>query len=226
MALTTHALGVQTVLGAFVAGVLIGESPILTKHIAGQLRGMVASFFAPVFFAHAGLNANLAVLQDRTVAALAVGVILIASLGKFGGALIGGAIARLSWAESVALAIGMNARGSTEVIVAAIGLSLGALTQNLYTMIVTMAVVTTCAMPPTLRWALARIPFRPGERERLEREAFEAKGFVANMERLLVAASDGANGRFASRLAGLLAGSLGQPVTMLKVQAHADESRQ
>ena len=41
MALTTHFIGVHTVLGAFVAGVLIGESPILTKHIDEQLRGLL-----------------------------------------------------------------------------------------------------------------------------------------------------------------------------------------
>jgi DNA-binding transcriptional LysR family regulator len=49
MALVTQALGVQSVLGAFVAGLLVGESPILTKHIATQLRGMITAFFAPIF---------------------------------------------------------------------------------------------------------------------------------------------------------------------------------
>jgi hypothetical protein len=115
----------------------------------------------------------------------------------------------------------MNARGSTEVIVASIGLSIGALSQNLYTMIVTMAVLTTSAMPPTLRWALSRVPLRPGEKERLEREAFEAKGFVANMERLLLMVSDSPNGRLASRLAGLLAGPRGLPTTVLHVDPEA-----
>ena len=37
----------------------------------------------------------------------------------------------------------MNARGSTEVIIATIGLSMGVLSQNLFTLIVTMAVITT-----------------------------------------------------------------------------------
>ncbi len=215
LALITEALGLQTVLGAFVAGVLIGESPILTKHISDQLRGMVASFFAPVFFALAGLNSDLTILGSPRIALLAAGLILVASVGKFAGAFIGGAIGRLSRAEALALAIGMNARGSTEVIVASIGLSIGALSRDLYSMIVAMAVLTTCAMPPTFRWALARTPMRPGERERLEREAFEAKGFVANMERFLIAASDHPNGQFASRLAGLIAGPRGRPVTML-----------
>jgi Kef-type K+ transport system membrane component KefB/nucleotide-binding universal stress UspA family protein len=227
MALITQALGVQSVLGAFVAGLLIGESPILTKHIAAQLRGMITAFFAPIFFALAGLGADLTALQSPTLAALTLGLILIASIGKFAGAFLGGAIGRLSRAESLALAIGMNARGSTEVIVASIGLSIGALGQTLYTMIVTMAVLTTCAMPPTLRWALSRVPLRPGEKERLEREAFEAKGFVAKMERLLLMASDTPNGRFASRLAGLLAGSRGLPTTVLHIerQPNSDDDR-
>src|SRR6266540_2830619 len=44
MALTTHFIGVHTVLGAFVAGVLIGEAPILSKHIDEQLRGLILAF--------------------------------------------------------------------------------------------------------------------------------------------------------------------------------------
>jgi nucleotide-binding universal stress UspA family protein len=110
----------------------------------------------------------------------------------------------------------MNARGSTEVIVATIGLSTGALSQDLFTMILAMAVVTTMAMPPMLRWAVARVPPRPEEAERLAREEFEAKGFVTTMERLLVAADERANGRFASRLAGLIAGSRRIPTTILR----------
>jgi Kef-type K+ transport system membrane component KefB len=88
----------------------------------------------------------------------------------------------------------MNARGSTEVIVASIGLSMGVISQDLFTMIVTMAVVTTLAMPPTLRWALSRLPLHEEEQTRLDREEFEAKGFITNVERLLVAVDDSANG--------------------------------
>ena len=219
MALTTHFIGVHTVLGAFVAGVLIGESPILTKHIDEQLRGLILAFFMPVFFGIAGLSADLTVLKDPVLLLMALGLIAIATLGKFAGAFIGGEIGGLGRRESFALACGMNARGSTEVIVATIGLSMGALSQNLFTMIVAMAVVTTMAMPPMLRWALARVPLRKAEKERLEREEFEARGFVANLERLLVIADESPNGMFASRLAGLLAGARGLPVTILPPSA-------
>jgi Kef-type K+ transport system membrane component KefB/nucleotide-binding universal stress UspA family protein len=215
MALITHAIGIHTVLGAFVAGILIGESPILTRHIDEQLRGLVTALFMPVFFAFAGLHADLSVLKNPQLFLLALGFIAVASIGKFTGAFLGGALGRLTARESLALACGMNARGSTEVIVASIGLSLGVISQDLFTMIVTMAVVTTLVMPPTVRWALARLPLHDEEQARLAREAFEARGFVSNVERLLVAADDSANGRLAVRLAGLVAGSRGITTTVL-----------
>jgi Kef-type K+ transport system membrane component KefB/nucleotide-binding universal stress UspA family protein len=216
MALTTHAIGVHTVLGAFVAGVLIGDSPILTRHIDEQLRGLIMAFFMPVFFGTAGLSTDLRVLGNPTLALLALGLIAAASIGKFAGAFVGSAIGGLSTRAALALACGMNARGSTEIIVASIGLSMGALNEDLFTMIVTMAVVTTMAMPPMLRWSLSRVPIGKAEQERLEREDVEARGFVANLERLLLAVDHSANGRFASRLAGLLAGPRGLPVTVLR----------
>jgi Kef-type K+ transport system membrane component KefB/nucleotide-binding universal stress UspA family protein len=217
MALITHEIGVHTVLGAFVAGILVGESPILTRHIEEELRGLITALFMPIFFGMAGLTADLTVLADPHLLVLTVGFIAIASVGKFGGAFLGGRLGGLTLRESLALGCGMNARGSTEVIVASIGLSMGALTQNLFTIIVTMAVLTTMAMPPMLRWALARLPLRKAEKDRLEREEREAKGFVPNLERLLLAVDDSPNGKFAARLAGMIAGSKGMPTTVIQL---------
>jgi Kef-type K+ transport system membrane component KefB/nucleotide-binding universal stress UspA family protein len=221
MALTTDLIGVHTVLGAFVAGILVGESPILTRQIDEQLRGLTAGLFMPVFFGVAGLSADLTVLKDPDLALLTLGLILIASIGKALGAFTGGYFGGLSLRESIALATGMNARGSTEVVVATIGLSLGLLSQTLFTMILAMAVITTMAMPPSLRWALGRLPMRTEERRRLEREAMEERGFVANLERVLVAVDDSPKGKFAARLAGLLAGLRGMPVTVLPLEPSA-----
>jgi len=50
MALTTHMIGVHAVLGAFVAGILVGESPILTRHIDDQLRGLIDLLHAGVLW--------------------------------------------------------------------------------------------------------------------------------------------------------------------------------
>jgi Kef-type K+ transport system membrane component KefB/nucleotide-binding universal stress UspA family protein len=217
MALITDAIGVQTVLGAFVAGVLIGESPILTRHIDQQLRGLIAALFMPIFFGLSGLSADLTILKDPALFVLAAGLIAIASFGKFAGAFVGGKLGRLTGKESLALACAMNARGATEVIVASIGLSAGVFSRNLYTLIVAMAVITTLAMPPMLRWALRRLPLSEVERRRLEHEDLDARGFVPNLERLLLVVDDSANATFASRIAGAIAGSGEKPTTIIEM---------
>ncbi len=216
---TTQLLGVRTVLGAFMAGVLIGESPILTDHIQGQLRGLITAFFMPIFFGMSGLAADLTILKDWQIAGFTALLVAIASVGKFSGAFAGAMLGRLNWREGIALGCAMNARGSTEVIVASIGLSMGALSQNLYTMIVTMAVITTMAMPPMLRAALRDLPMSKEEETRIAREAMDQRGFLPRLERLLLAVDDSAVGRMAARLAGLLAGAQGMPVTILKLES-------
>ncbi|WP_128927415.1 cation:proton antiporter [Bradyrhizobium guangxiense] len=223
MAMITHAIGVHTVLGAFVAGILVGESPILTRQIDERLRGLISSFFMPVFFGLAGLSADLSVLRDPNLLMLTGLLVAIASVGKFGGAFVGGTIGGLNHRESLALASGMNARGSTEVIIATIGLSIGVLSQNLFTMIVTMAIVTTMAMPPMLRAALARLPMNKEEKERLEREEFERRGFVANLERPLLAVDESVNATFAAHVAGLIAGMRTLPITVLHIGKQPEE---
>lgn len=224
-ALITQWIGVHTVLGAFVAGILVGESPILTEDIDRQFRGVVAGLFMPVFFGLAGLSADLTVLKDGRLALLTLGLVAIASFGKAIGAFTGGWFGGLTGKESTALAMGMNARGSTEVIVATIGLSMGVLTENLFTMIVAMALITTIAMPPTLRWSLQRLPMSREEKQRLEREEYERTAFVPNVERVLLAVDEGVNGQFAARLAGLLAGSRGMPVTILNIADGPDKAK-
>lgn len=148
---------------------------------------------------------------------LSLGMILIASLGKFGGAFLGGKLGGMTPRESLALAAGMNARGSTEVIVATLGLTMGVLNEGLFTTIIVMAIVTTMAMPPMLRWTLSRIPLHADEKERLDREEMEARGFVTNFERLLLTVDQSPSGRLASRLTGLLSRTRRLVTTVLPI---------
>ena len=218
MALTTELIGVHTALGAFVAGMLVGQSPILTEHIEGQLRGFIIAFFSPVFFAVAGLNMDLSTLLDPTLLLFTLAIIAVASIGKFLGAFAGGWLGGLTGAESLGLATALNARGSTEVIIASIGLSMGVLSNQLFTMIVAMAVVTTMIMPPTLRAVLARVPLREEEAERLEKEDAEEREAVPNMERALAYLDPSPNGIFAASLAGLFAARQQTLITVLKAK--------
>lgn len=222
MALATSAIGVQSVLGAFMAGVLVGESPILTRHIESQLIGLISGLFMPVFFGIAGLGANLAILGQPQFLLLTGGLILAASLGKFAGARAGAAFGGLGNREALAIGFALNARGSTEVIVASIGLAAGAITQNLFTMIIAVAITTTMLMPPMLRRALSNLPMSEEERARLEREEMDARGFVGSLERLLLAVDESAAGKLAARLAGLVAGARGTPLTIVRLPASSE----
>ena len=64
MALLTEGLGVHTSLGAFVAGILIGQSPLLSRRLEGELRGPIVALFAPVFFTLAGRSIDLRILGN------------------------------------------------------------------------------------------------------------------------------------------------------------------
>src|SRR5262249_33610626 len=216
MGVATELLGVHTALGAFVAGILVGQSPILTEHIEGELRGFIIAFFSPVFFAVAGLGMDLRTLLDPTLLLFTIAIILVASVGKCLGALVGGRLGGLTGVESLALATALNARGSTEVIIASIGLSMGALGNELYTMIVAMAVVTTMVMPPSLRWMLARVPLREEEARRLDKGEAEEGESVPKMERALVLADRSSNARLAALLAGMFAARRQVLVTIME----------
>src|SRR5205814_19411 len=120
----------------------------------------------------------------------------------------------MSHAEALAVGFAMNARGSTEVILATIGLSIGVLDQRLYTMIVIMAVVTTLCMPPLLRWALLRVQMRPEEKERMDAEAAEIHDLLPKLERVLVAVDASETGTITSQLAGWLIGARGVTATV------------
>src|SRR4029077_17270901 len=101
LALVTNFIGVHTVLGAFAAGIMIGQSPILTKHIEEQLRGLIMALFMPVFFGVAGLAIDLKVLSDPHLLGFALLLIGIASIGKLGGCYLGSRIARLNHPEAL-----------------------------------------------------------------------------------------------------------------------------
>jgi Kef-type K+ transport system membrane component KefB len=156
----THALGLEAVFGAFVAGVLISTSGELDPERLAPLRTTVLAFLAPVYFATAGLRMDLTALARPAVLLTAVAVLAVAILGKFIGAYIGAKLSGLNRWEALALGAGMNSRGVIEVIVAMVGLRLGILGAETYTVIILVAIVTSLMAPPILRAAMARVEER------------------------------------------------------------------
>jgi Kef-type K+ transport system membrane component KefB len=153
----THALGLEAVFGAFVCGILIGAAGRVTPAQLVPLRTVVLSVFAPVFFATAGLRMNLTVLTRGEVLLTGLVVLAVAIVGKFAGAYAGARLSRLSRWEALALGAGLNARGVIEVIVAMVGLRLGILSVEIYTIVILVAIVTSLLAPPVLRLTMRRV---------------------------------------------------------------------
>ncbi|SDD38456.1 Kef-type K+ transport system, membrane component KefB [Actinokineospora iranica] len=157
-AAATHAMKLEAILGAFVCGIVIGSSGLLDHEKLAPLRTFTMAVLAPVFFATAGLRMDLTALAKPPVLLAAAGVLLAAVIGKFGGAYLGARFSGLSRWQSLAIGAGLNARGVIGLIVAMTGLRLGVLSTDAFTIVVLVAIVTSLITPPTLRYALRKIP--------------------------------------------------------------------
>jgi len=158
-------LGLDFVVGAFFGSMLLSHN-LLGKANFEEIRktasNVTMGFLGPIFFAAIGLEFQAASLRDWGL----VTVVLAASFaGKILGGYMGGRLARMGSEESWALGIGLNGRGVMELVIADIALANGFIGQELFTMLILMAVVTTLATPSLLKWAYSRIPETVPRRE-------------------------------------------------------------
>ncbi|MEX1021044.1 MAG: cation:proton antiporter [Litorilinea sp.] len=183
----TQALNLEAVLGAFVMGILFGTMPRLPESVRHNLESISFAVFTPIFFGVAGLKVNLLQLSNPVIIGFALLVIAVASLGKVAGTYFGARVVgrRDHW-TALAFGAGLNARGAMEIIIATIGLSLGILSQDMFSIIVLMAMSTSLMAPPLLRYILTRVKPEAEEIERLRREELSAGSLVANVHRVLM----------------------------------------
>lgn len=219
----THSLGIEAALGAFVTGILAGQAPRFSREAGRTLELITVSFLAPIFFAAAGLKVNLLQLLTPKVFVIGLIVLLIACIGKFTGAYIGSRISGLSHWEGLALGSSMNARGAMEIIVATIGLSLGVLNQQMYSIIVMVAIVTSLMAPPLLRWTLTHVEIGEEEAKRLASETMAQTSFVKNIRRVLMPTRGGLNVQLAAQLVSHLAHQ--NPIEVTALYAIARKGR-
>jgi Kef-type K+ transport system membrane component KefB len=181
------ALGFEAVLGAFVIGIVFGQIRGVPDEVHERLESFAMAVFTPIFFAVAGLKVNLLHLLRIDLILIAISVmvtvIFAKGLGTYLGArLIGG---KNHW-NGMSFATSLNTRGAMDIIIATIGLSLGVLSQDMFSIIVLMAITTALIMPPILRRVLSNVEPTEEEVARLEKEELEAESFVANMHRVLL----------------------------------------
>jgi Kef-type K+ transport system membrane component KefB len=153
-ALATEAIGVHALFGAFLAGVAVAGSEGLREPVRHAIEPVTRSVLLPLFFAYSGLRTEIGLLSGD--AWLACGLIIAAAIaGKFGAVALVARFQGLRWSDSLVLGALMNTRGLMELIVLNIGYDLGILSPAMYTMMIVMALVTTCMAGPALG-AMAR----------------------------------------------------------------------
>jgi Kef-type K+ transport system membrane component KefB/nucleotide-binding universal stress UspA family protein len=183
----TQFLNLEAVLGAFVIGILFGTMPNLPEEVVAKLESIALGIFAPIFFAVAGLKVNVLNLLEPRLLLVALLVIFVATTGKVIGTYAGARVVgrRNHW-TSLSFGAGLNARGAMEIIIATIGLSLGILTQDMFSIIVLMAMTTSLMAPAALRWVLKRVEPEAQELERLKHEAILKDSLIPNVHRVLL----------------------------------------
>ena len=153
------------IIGAFFAGVLFAET-----REAEQLRrdmGPLHGLLVPIFFVIMGTHVDLTGLT-KEILVIGMLITLVAVIGK----LIGCGIGALSLGRVGALAvgIGMVPRGEVGLVVASLGLSRAVISQDVYSMVVMMCVVTSVFAPPLLRGLLRPRPSEEDSEEEPEEQ--------------------------------------------------------
>ncbi len=150
-ALITEYIGVHAIFGTFLLGAIIPHDSVIARAFAQKLEDVVLVLLLPTYFAFTGMRTQIGLISGLEQWLVCGAIILVATVGKFGGTLLAARLTGLGWRESAALGILMNTRGLMELIVLNIGLDLKVIPPLLFAMMVVMALVTTMATTPILQ---------------------------------------------------------------------------
>jgi len=144
----TESIGLHAILGAFIAGIAIGDSVHLREQAREIIHQFVTNFFAPLFFVSIGLKVNFVQNFDLLI----VSVIMVAAFaGKVIGASLGAYFGGMSRRNSLAVGFGLNARGAMEIILGTLALNAGLIGPPIFVALVIMALVTSLTSGPMMR---------------------------------------------------------------------------
>jgi Kef-type K+ transport system membrane component KefB len=194
-AFVTQQIGIAAIFGAFIMGLIMPRHAGLTGDVTRRFENFVVLVLLPLFFVVTGLKTQVTALNRPVLWLLTLLLIGVAITGKFLGAMLAARFSGFKLRDSAAIGALMNTRGLTELIVLNIGLDLGVISTQLFTMLVVMALVTTFMAGPVLRLIDPRHELsEPVEEEiRRARRATSDDITVVPTRSLMVAPQDPAN---------------------------------
>ena len=152
-AVFTEYLGVRGIFGAFLMGVVIGDSKYFPERLQQILHQFVINIIAPLFFASIGLRVNFIANFNLQIVII---ILLIACVAKIIGSGVGSKISGLSTNESYVIAFGMNSRGSQEIVLGALALQAKIIDEPVFEGLIIMTVVTILMAGPVMKHYLRK----------------------------------------------------------------------
>jgi Kef-type K+ transport system membrane component KefB len=148
----SHFAGLHLVIGAFLAGLIIG--PFLKLSEKENLSNWIWGLFAPLFFAWVGFSVKFSLGAFGVPLLLICGAAFVGKiLGSGGGAFLSG----IRPVESLAVGFGMNGRAAVELVIADIALRSGVIHRDIFSAVVFMAILSAVSTPLLMRMMARRI---------------------------------------------------------------------
>jgi Kef-type K+ transport system membrane component KefB len=149
--MTTYHLGIFAIFGGFMLGVLLHDQAAFVRAWREKVGDFVVVFFLPIFFTYTGLRTDIGALDTPESWGWCVLLVALASLGKFGGCYFAARRSGMNVQEAKAIGIMMNTRALMELVVINVGLDLGVIPPDVFTMLVIMAIASTVVTTPALK---------------------------------------------------------------------------
>ena len=147
----TEYIGIHAIFGAFIIGVALGDSEHMSERAKEIVHQFINNIFGPLFFVSIGLYVNFVTNFNLTIVIVLIVLALVSKLiGAYTGARLGG----LKKFESLAVGFGMNTHGTLEVILGAIALNNGLITDEIFVAIVIMVIVSILISAPLMKYSL------------------------------------------------------------------------
>lgn len=144
----TEILGLHALFGAFIAGVVMPGNIKFRKIMTEKVEDVSLALFLPLFFASTGLRTEIGLLNTPELWAMCGIFIVVAIVGKFGGAMFSARVVGESWRDSLYIGALMNTRGLMELVVLTIGYEMQILPPPIFVMLILMTLVTTFMTTP------------------------------------------------------------------------------
>lgn len=146
----TEILGLHALFGAFMAGVVMPTNIKFRKIMTEKVEDVSLALFLPLFFVSTGLRTEIGLLDSPELWWMCLVFILVAIIGKFGGAYFSARIVGESQKNSLYIGALMNTRGLMELVVLTIGYEMNVLPPTIFVMLVIMTLVTTFMTTPLI----------------------------------------------------------------------------